>query len=93
MELLFPALLFALIYLLLIRPQQQRVRAQRELIAALEVGDEIVTVGGLLGRIVALDADVVSVEAAPDVVLRFRRAAISGRLGDGTRTADASQEE
>lgn len=79
-QLLVPILMFGLVYLLLIRPQQQRVRAQRELVAGLEVGDEVVTVGGMLGRVVALEEDVVSVEAAPQVVLRFRRGAIGGRL-------------
>jgi preprotein translocase subunit YajC len=78
MELLFPLALLVLMWFLLIRPQQQRVRAQRELVAALSVGDRVVTVGGLLGRIVALRDDDVDIEAAPGVVLTFRRAAISG---------------
>ncbi len=79
MELLFPILIFGLMYLLLIRPQQQRVRAQRALVAALTVGDDVVTIGGLYGRIVAIEGDTVSLEVSPGVVLRFRRLAISGR--------------
>ncbi|MGH9149246.1 MAG: preprotein translocase subunit YajC [Acidimicrobiales bacterium] len=93
--LLFPLLLFGLMYVLLIRPQQQRVRAQRALVQSLEVGDEVITVGGLLGRVVDLDDEVATVEAAPGVTLRFRRVAISGRLrregeggGDAATTAD-----
>ena len=67
---------------MLIRPQQQRVRSQRALLASLHVGDEVVTVGGLLGRIVSLDDDEASIETAPGVVMRFRRAAVSGLVGE-----------
>ena len=82
MELLFPIGLLVIMWFLLIRPQQQRVRAQRELVSSVEVGDRIVTVGGLLGRIVAIDGDDIQIEASPGVVLTFRRAAISGVVDD-----------
>ncbi len=82
MEQLLPlAFLLVVMYFLLIRPQQQRVKAQRSLVASLTVGDEIVTVGGLLGRIVAIDDQTATVETTPGTLLRFRRTAISGRLG------------
>lgn len=68
-------------YFLLIRPQKQRVAAQRAVAESLAVGDEIVTVGGLLGRIVDLDEESATVETTPGTRLRFRRAAISGRVG------------
>lgn len=74
-------LLVGLFYLLLIRPQQQRVRAQRAVVSTLSVGDEIVTIGGLLGTIVELDDEEVVVETTPGVRLRFRRPAISGKVG------------
>ncbi|HEX2850854.1 MAG TPA: preprotein translocase subunit YajC [Acidimicrobiales bacterium] len=74
-------LLIGLFYLLLIRPQQQRVKAQRALVSSLSVGDEIVTIGGMFGTIVDLDDDAVVVEAGPGVRLRFRRVAISGKVG------------
>lgn len=74
-------LLLGLFYLLLIRPQQQRVKAQRALVSSLSVGDEIVTIGGLLGTILELDDDSVLVETTPGVRLRFRRVAISGKVG------------
>lgn len=82
MEQLLPlAFLLVVMYFLLIRPQQQRVKAQRSLVSSLAVGDDIVTVGGLLGRIVAIDDDTATVETTPGTLLRFRRTAISGRLG------------
>jgi preprotein translocase subunit YajC len=73
--------MFALAYVILIRPQQRRVKQQRQLVSAIEVGDDVVTVGGLIGRVVRLDDDTVEVESTPGVVLRFRRVAISGRVG------------
>ncbi|MEA3075435.1 MAG: preprotein translocase subunit YajC [Actinomycetota bacterium] len=73
--------LAALMYLLLLRPQQQRVKQQRAMVSSLKVGDQVVTVGGLLGRIVSLDDESATVETTPGVVLRFRRSAIGSRTG------------
>jgi preprotein translocase subunit YajC len=80
MELLFPIAIFVLMYLLLFRPQQQRAKNQRQLIESLEVGDEIVTIGGVLGTVVALDELNVQVEIADGVRVRVVRPAISGRV-------------
>ncbi len=74
-------ILVGLFYLLLIRPQQQRVRAQRAVVSTLSVGDEVITIGGLLGTIVELDDETAVVETTPGVRLRFRRHAISGKVG------------
>lgn len=79
MQLIVPLALMALMYFMLLRPQQQRVKAQRALVTTLRVGDEVVTVGGLMGRIVHLDDEVAEIETIPGTVLRFRRVAISGR--------------
>jgi len=81
MELLLPVLLLAVMYFLLIRPQQQRVKAQRALVAAIEVGDEIVTLGGLIARVTRLDDETVTLEPVPGVSMRFRRGAIAGKVG------------
>lgn len=81
MEQLLPlAFLLAIMYFLLIRPQQQRAKAQRNLVKSLDVGDEVVTVGGLIGRILALDDDHATLETTPGVKLRFRRVAIAGKV-------------
>ena len=79
-QLLLPLVLLALMWVLLVRPQQQRVRRQRELIASLEVGDEVVTAGGIVGRIVALEGDEVRLEVAPGVTLRVVRLAVNSRV-------------
>ncbi len=80
MTILFIPALLILMYLFLLRPQQQRVRRQRELVASLDVGDEIVTAGGLIGTIVALDGDRAEIEIADGVIVEFLRAAISRKL-------------
>jgi preprotein translocase subunit YajC len=67
-------------WLLIVRPQQQRLRAQRQVIAALSVGDKIVTAGGIVGRIVGLDDEHAQVEVSPGVRLTFLRAAVNRRI-------------
>ena len=92
MELLFPLFFLGLMWFFLIRPQQQRVRRQQELVASLEVGDEVVTAGGILGRIVALAGDEARLEIAPGVSIRILRLAVNGRLDDAGQV-DASEPE
>ena len=82
---LLPLLLLgAMMWLLLIRPQQQRVRRQQALLAALEVGDEVITAGGMIGRIRAMTGDRVEIELAPGTVVEFLRGAVSQRLVEPT---------
>lgn len=75
-------LMGGLFYFLMIRPQQRRVRAQRALLDALEVGDEVMTSGGIFGTIRAIDEDddTVTVEIAPETTIRMVRRGIAQRL-------------
>jgi preprotein translocase subunit YajC len=85
MESLLPLLLLgAVMWFLLIRPQQQRVRRQQALLQSLEVGDEVITAGGMVGRIRSLDDQRAAIELAPGVVVDFLRGAISQRLVEPT---------
>jgi preprotein translocase subunit YajC len=79
-------------YFLMIRPQQRKLRAQRELLNELEVGDEVVTAGGILAQIVDIDEDedVVTVEVAPGTSIRMLRGGISRRLVDEVDDEDES---
>ncbi len=78
---LLPILLIGVVfYFLLIRPQQRRARAQRELTQSTEVGDEVVTIGGMFGVIREVDDDSVLLEVAPGTELRFLRSAIARKL-------------
>ena len=81
-QLVFLVITFALMWLLLIRPQQQRVRRQHEFVRSLEVGDEVVTAGGLFGRVVGLDDEVARLEVADGVEVRILRLAVNARVGD-----------
>jgi preprotein translocase subunit YajC len=71
-------------YFLMIRPQQRKMRAQRELLNQLEVGDEVVTAGGMFGTIVDIDEDedLLTVELAPGTNVRMLRGGISRRIVD-----------
>jgi preprotein translocase subunit YajC len=77
-------------YFIMVRPQQRRVKAQRALLGALEVDDEVMTSGGIFGTIVDIDddEDVVTVEIAPGTNVRILRAGISRRV-----TADEDDDE
>jgi preprotein translocase subunit YajC len=81
--------MFVIFYLLLIRPQQQRAKAQRALLGSLGTGDRVVTIGGLHGTIVSLDDDTVLLDIAPGTTVTFARQAIARRLVD----ADESEIE
>ena len=82
---LFPLILiFVVFYFLLIRPQQKKAKESRAMLDALEKGNEIVTAGGILGRIVKLDEQYVTVEIAPNTQMIVQRAAISQLLPKGT---------
>jgi len=75
-------------YFLLIRPQQRRARAQRELTQSVDVGDEVVTIGGIFGTVKAVDDDSITLEVAPGTTMRFVRSAIARKL-----TPDDEEEE
>jgi len=73
-------LLFVVMYAAMIRPQQRRAREHQALIAAVEVGDEVMTTAGIFGTVTAVEGDVISIEITPGVVMRVARAAIGRRL-------------
>lgn len=73
-------LIAAMIYFLMYRPQQAQQKKVRELMAALTPGDEIVTVGGIMGTLRSMSDDTVMVEIADGVLVKFARRAIVDRL-------------
>ena len=75
-------LLFVAMWWFTIRPQQQRLRAQRALIAAIQVGDVVLTAGGLVGRIVSMDDDelMLDVGRGTPAEVRVVRAAVTRRI-------------
>ncbi|HEX7770130.1 MAG TPA: preprotein translocase subunit YajC [Dokdonella sp.] len=77
-------ILFGIFYFMLIRPQMKRAKEQRLMIAALNKGDEVLTNGGLLGRIDSIAEQFVTLELAPGVVVKLRKDAVSAVLPKGT---------
>jgi preprotein translocase subunit YajC len=70
--------IFAIMYFLILRPQQQRAKQQREMVRAARRGDVIVTSGGLIGKITkSTDDSEVEVEVAPNVRVRLARSGIA----------------
>lgn len=82
--LLFFAVVIGAVYLLFLRPRQQRMKQAQAARTDLGIGDPVMTAGGIHGTLVALDDDVAEVEVAPGVVLTFLRRAVSARPGSAT---------
>jgi preprotein translocase subunit YajC len=70
--------MFAIFYFLLIRPQQKRAKQHKEMIDALKAGDQVVTAGGIHGKIVAVQDKSVSLEIATGVRVKVNRLSIAG---------------
>lgn len=71
-------------YFLLIRPQQKRAKETKTMLSALQKGDEVVTAGGVVGRISKLSDSYADLEVAPNVEITVQRSAISLLLPKGT---------
>jgi preprotein translocase subunit YajC len=74
-------LMFVIFYFLLIRPQQKKAKAHKELLANLRKGDKILTNGGIYGRITGLDDSTLTVEIAPQVRIKVSRGHVAGVAG------------
>ncbi|MCU0869887.1 MAG: preprotein translocase subunit YajC [Burkholderiales bacterium] len=77
-------LMFVVLYFLMIRPQMKKQKEHRNMIAAVAKGDEIVTSGGVMGRITGVAEHHVSVEIASGVEIQLQKPAISAVLPKGT---------
>lgn len=86
----FMLLIFVVVfYFLLIRPQAKRAKEHRQLISNLAKGDEVVTNGGVLGKVNEIENDLIHVSIAKGVVVTVQKAAISATLPKGTLKLDA----
>ena len=77
-------LMFGLLYFLMIRPQMKRAKEQRQMIESLQKGDEVVTSGGLVGRVTKLADSYITVEIAPNTEVSVQKAAVQVLLPKGT---------
>jgi preprotein translocase subunit YajC len=77
-------LMFVLLYFLMIRPQMKRSKEQKQMVEALQKGDEVIAAGGVLGRITRISDTYVSLEVAPNTEISIQRAAVQMLLPKGT---------
>jgi preprotein translocase subunit YajC len=69
--------MFGVIYFLMIRPQQKKMKEQQEMLTSLKHGDEIVTSSGILGKITGITEKVVTVEVADNVKVKMLKSQVS----------------
>lgn len=92
LQVIIPLLLMVgIFYFLLIRPQQRRVRQQRDLVSSLDVGDEVVTIGGMFGRIVGMDDESVTLDIGSGTNVRFVKNAIARKFVVETGSEEAGE--
>jgi preprotein translocase subunit YajC len=77
-------LMFVLLYFLMIRPQMKRAKETKQMIEALQKGDEVITAGGVVGRITKLGEAYISLEIAPNTEINVQKAAVQVLLPKGT---------
>jgi preprotein translocase subunit YajC len=76
--------MFVLLYFLMIRPQMKRSKEQKQMVEALQKGDEVITAGGVLGRITRISDAYVSLEVAPNTEISIQKTAVQTLLPKGT---------
>ena len=76
--------IFVVFYFLLIRPQMKRAKEHRQLVSALAVGDEVVTTGGLLGKVISVSDSFITLEVADNVKVKLQKHAVSSVMPKGT---------
>ncbi|MDX1386350.1 MAG: preprotein translocase subunit YajC [bacterium] len=77
-------LIFVIFYLLIVRPQQKQAKKRQEMIKNLQKGDEVVTVGGILGRVVGVADNILTVEIADNCKVKMDRSGIQSLKGEQT---------
>lgn len=82
--LLFPVILIAIMYFLMIRPQMKRQKEHQALLGKLSRGDEVLTTGGLAGVVTDIGDNFVTLEVADNVRIRVQKSAIGNVLPKGT---------
>ncbi|WP_252380756.1 preprotein translocase subunit YajC [Desulfovulcanus ferrireducens] len=86
-------LMFAIFYFLLIRPQQKKAKEHQKLLANLKKGDYILTNGGIYGRIVGIDGEVLTIELADNVQIKVNRGYVAGLADSGQKDKPKSKEK
>ncbi|HHV19326.1 MAG TPA: preprotein translocase subunit YajC [Thermoanaerobacterales bacterium] len=80
--------IFAIFYFLIIRPQQKREKDRRNMLSSLKEGDDILTIGGIYGRILNLKEDLVTLDVGDKIKIKVTRSAIGSVLKTTQKTED-----
>ena len=83
-QFIFLFAMIAVFYFLILRPQQKRLKEQKNMLSVLQKGDEVVVAGGLLGRVAKVDENYIGVEVASGVTVQVQKSAVQTVLPKGT---------
>jgi preprotein translocase subunit YajC len=83
-SLLFPLILIAVFYFLLIRPQQKRAKEHREMVESISAGAEVVTNGGVLGKVTSVGDQFFTLEISDGVQIKVQKHAVGAVMPKGT---------
>ncbi|CUA85664.1 MULTISPECIES: preprotein translocase subunit YajC [Gulbenkiania] len=84
MQFLPMVVIFVLFWFLMVRPQQKRMKEHQKMLSEIQKGDEVVTQGGIIGRVVKTSEQYLTIEVANGVEMHFQRAAIASKVEKGT---------
>jgi preprotein translocase subunit YajC len=84
MSLILPIGLVVLFYFFLIRPQSKRQKEHRTMVAGLQKGEEVITTGGILGKVIQINDDFITLEIAKDISMKVQKNAVQTIMPKGT---------
>ncbi len=93
MQIVLLIVMMGVFYFVLIRPQQRRAKEHAELVRTLEVGDDIVTSGGIYGEVTAVDGEVLRLEVAKGVEILMARDAVAELVEYGSDDVDDDDDQ
>ena len=76
--------MFVLMYFLLIRPQQKRAKEHKKLLKGLKKGDEVVTNGGVIGKVTSVDESFATIEISDGVIVKVQKQGINQKMPKGS---------
>lgn len=83
-SMLLIVLMFGVLYFLMIRPQMKRAKEHKAMVEALQKGDEVISAGGVLGKVTKINESYVTLEVANGIEMQFQRSAVQVVLPKGT---------
>lgn len=89
--LIFPIILVLIFYFMLIRPQQKRAKEQKKMVEGVSKGDELITSGGLLGKVIDLDENFLKLEISQGLVVNVQRNSVATVMPKGTYKQQAKE--